>query len=180
MLKHFNSPLIKDGKSKWSTLSEILFGNDKRWSIHRLILYSSLCLCVCFLGLIQQEPEKRQTNYKNQLMKFDTLIPKDKTLLPIEIENSEALDSLFGNQGVVDLYVRQSPGSRKLRLIAKNVKLMRAPKNPKVFAVLCDRSMPSQIFSGSQSFFVSLLNPNNSGTKLVTTKRKSNLEVDYL
>jgi hypothetical protein len=129
---------------------------------------------------MQEEDKPAKENFKDHLMTYDTLVPEDYALHPIEVENSEALDSFFGMQGVVDLYTRSSSGSNKLKLLVKNIKLVRAPKNPKAFSVLCLRSMTEKIHSDSGSFFVSIVNPKNSGTKFVNTKPKSNLEIDYL
>lgn len=72
----------------------------------------------------------------NTALEVDTLIPYGYTLVPIEIENYEALDSVFGNYGVVDLYTANKDVDRPPKLIGKRLKMLRAPLNPTQFAVL--------------------------------------------
>src|SRR5690606_30390865 len=62
--------------------------------------------------------------------------PRGFSLVPIELENQEALNSLIGPRAVVNLYKNSPLGDQRGRLIGRNLRLLRAPLNPDKFAVL--------------------------------------------
>ncbi|MCB0362798.1 MAG: hypothetical protein KDD35_08750, partial [Bdellovibrionales bacterium] len=67
---------------------------------------------------------------------IDTLIPHGFTLVPIEVQNSDSLNSILGNKGIVNLLAPPREEGQKTRLIAQRVPILRAPLNPSQFAVL--------------------------------------------
>lgn len=161
-------------------LLEILFGQEKKWNTHRLIFYSFFILIICYVGsleLFKPEP-KQNSSYKSKLLQYDTFIPKDHSLLPIEIANSQSLDSLLGSHAIVDLFVRTKGSGSGLKRVANKIKILRAPKNPNVYAVLCHRSETEKIYKYPGPFYVSLLNPKSTGTNFVNKKRVKRIEVD--
>src|SRR5438128_1195292 len=66
----------------------------------------------------------------------DTYIPKGFVLVPIEVANYEALDSILGRFGVVDLFQAIGHEDPQQHLVARNVRILRAPQNPSHFAIL--------------------------------------------
>jgi hypothetical protein len=93
-----------------------------------------------------------------------TYIPAGFVLIPIEVENYEALDSILGKFGVVDLYKpAEKPGARP-RKIASHVKILRAPLNPSHFAVLAPETQSQSLVAYSGAFTVVVQNPRQSGT----------------
>lgn len=107
---------------------------------------------------------------------IDTVIPKNHSLIPIEIKNSESLDSIFGNYGLANLYVE---ANGRQRLVVKNIKLLRAPKNPSHFAVLVKDAKAHLITRHEALFFVTLSSDKNSGTVFVeeTPRSTSNIQI---
>ncbi|MCC2677546.1 MAG: hypothetical protein K0R29_122 [Pseudobdellovibrio sp.] len=87
----------------------------------------------------------------------DTYIPPGHVLVPVQIENSEALSAVMGPFAVVDLY---SDVGGHSSLIAEKVKLIRAPLNPRQFAVLVNETLSSQIMQVKVPFAVVLQNRN--------------------
>ncbi len=77
----------------------------------------------------------------------DTIIPRGFTLIPIEIQNYEALDSVFGNYGIVTLYSVPESGQGQPKKLAERVKMLRAPQNPTQFGVLI-RESDSDLIAG--------------------------------
>lgn len=166
-------------KINYKQVSEIMFGTDKKWNIHRLIIYSLLIMVLCYIGSFSTPESKPKSAFKTELLKYDSLIPKGYSLIPLDLANSESLDSLLGNQAVVDLYARENGDSGKTKLIAKRVRIIRSPKNPNVFAALCKREMTPKIYKYPGPFYISLLNPDSSGTEFVNTKNKRSIDLDY-
>lgn len=99
---------------------------------------------------------------------IDTLIPAGYVIVPIEVQNYEALDSLLGKFGVGDLF---HGDGHQGKLVARNIRILRAPKNPSQFAVLAPESEASSILANQGRFFVALKPPSQSGTQIVKNGR---------
>lgn len=98
-----------------------------------------------------------------------TFIPDGFVLVPIEIANYEALDSILGNHGVVDLYKPNENPSLPPVKVAERVKILRAPLNPQRFAVLAPESESPGLVSHQGAFTVAVQNPKNTDTKFVSS-----------
>lgn len=90
---------------------------------------------------------------------IDTIIPKGFVLLPIEIQNLEAVDSVVGQRSLVDLFSKQASG--RSRLLLPRVVLLRAPFNPRQFAVLIRQDDTSRLIDSANAIFVALANPSD-------------------
>lgn len=144
-------------------------------------LYAS---CLAFILLLIASlvwDESHQTQQKNlelnnsgSTKSVSTLIPKGQVLVPIQLINSESLDSLLGSYGLVDLYIpdQRHPG-RSLK-ISDKVKILRAPLNPQQFAVLVPESESAKYVHYEGPLFAVIQNPQssqNSGTNFEFTKK---------
>ncbi len=107
----------------------------------------------------------------------DTYIPEGMTLIPIEIQNIEALKNILGEFGVVDLYLPSFEENRAPKKIASGVKIMRAPLNPDVFAVLVREEYAPQIAQHPGAFFVTVLNPKTQKTKFNKDKKQLRTQI---
>ena len=72
-------------------------------------------------------------------------LPDGYVIAPIEPLNGDSLDSIFGEHGYADIY-RPTGNGEKGKRIARSLALVRAPKNPRRFAVLVPDSQ-SEILS---------------------------------
>ncbi|XGC80344.1 hypothetical protein ACES2L_13510 [Bdellovibrio bacteriovorus] len=123
-----------------------------------------------------------EPTYQNQSTprSVDTYIPKGLALITIEIANAEGLSSLIGDQGgVVDLYLATTDKQKGGLKVAEKVKLMRAPLNPELFAVLIKASEGPKLLSYQGPFIAVVQNPDEKGSLLPTTSAKSKVRVDY-
>lgn len=89
----------------------------------------------------------------------DTLIPYGFVLVPIQVQNEQALDGLIGAFGLVDLFTPSTEPGRGGTRVAHNVKILRAPNNPSQFAVLVPEEMAPRIVRGESGYFVMVQNP---------------------
>jgi hypothetical protein len=101
---------------------------------------------------------------------IDTFIPAGYTLVPIEIQNQESLDSVFGSHGIVDLYTSDQKG--RPQKIADRIKMLRSPKNPQVFAVLVEESKAGNIAGIPGPLFVTVSSRKPSGKMPATQNWK--------
>ena len=97
---------------------------------------------------------------------LDTFVPLGFTLVPIKIENQTEMGSLIDNFALVDLHK-----TGVAEVIESNVRLLRSPRNPDVFAVLVEQERAKDLISKYGAIFtISLKNPD-SHSKPVAKKR---------
>ncbi len=96
---------------------------------------------------------------------IDTEIPAGYVLVPIEVVNYEALDSVLGRFGVVDLFAAGLGQQRKSYQVASRIRILRAPRNPNHFAVLAPSEEAPGLVRHEGGFFVVVQNPESAGTK---------------
>ena len=108
----------------------------------------------------------------------DTYIPEGMVLIPIEIQNKDALSQLLGGYGVVDLYMPSYGDQIRSRKVASGVKIMRAPLNPEVYAVLVDEASAPYITQYAGPFLITIQNPKAQNTQF--SKQKKSLKTTIL
>lgn len=116
-----------------------------------------------------QSPAEAQRDPQDWSM--DTLIPPGMVLVPLQIQNSENLDSLIGKYAQVDIFTSAS-AMRFKRPIARGVKLLRAPRNPESFGVLTTESLAPTLVALEHPVYIAIHNPNHLGTKLEKNEQK--------
>ncbi len=125
-----------------------------------------LLFCVIYFSQGSEGPTQKSESP-------DTYIPAGYVLVPIEVVNKEALQSLLGNFGVVDLYVPALEPGKLGRKAASRVKILRAPLNPEEFAVLVREGEAFQLVHNDNGFFVVIQNPKQNGTRIVKPLSRS-------
>lgn len=147
--------ILSEVKLKGVPLSESLKSLQKNkyffWGL--LALMSTLQLLS--YGFSSSPPDENSvTQTQDGPMRLDTFVPLGFQLIPIKIYNHEELSSLIQDFAIVDLYA-QGTGVAA----ATSVRLIRAPNNPNVFAVLVEQDQAQKILSQTEDFYVSLKNP---------------------
>lgn len=92
----------------------------------------------------------------------EVFIPKGLVLVPVELVNSEAIGQLLGGFGYINLYTSDASGPTSL--ILSNAKLLQAPLNPTVYAVLVTESEAQLVMSQSGPYRAVLLGKEKSAT----------------
>lgn len=91
---------------------------------------------------------------------ISTTIPRGYVIVPIEIENSLSLEGVLGDiGGYVDLYEALENGQGKQ--VAHHIKLVRAPKDPRQFAVLAKESQAPALVRHEGRFIATMRNPED-------------------
>lgn len=152
-----------------------LLKNHKELAFFMAFALMSLCLSQCS-GASKAAPVPINDDGPSAL---STYIPKGYALVPLEIANYQTLDSIFGPFGVVDLYVQDVTSKNYSRFIAKNIKLIRAPKNPSHFAALVLESEIPRLMSVPGPFFAVVQNSKASGTQFEKGKQRSRTRIHY-
>ena len=126
-------------------------------------------------GPDQVEPAKGSP----RAAEVDTYIPKGFVLIPIEVQNYEALDSILGKFGIVDLYQGGNSEKPQQRLVARHVRILRAPQNPSHFAILVQESEVSEVLKDGDSFTVTVRGPETGGTEIVKGQSRTRRSIVY-
>ncbi|MEE6250624.1 MAG: hypothetical protein VX583_09485 [Bdellovibrionota bacterium] len=157
-------------------MNQIIFTNSEEHSRIRIMFFSALifvCLVVGFFQLQENTKTNSQSStHSRPLLSYDTLIPAGYNLVPIDIANAENIQALIEDSAVVDLFIGGTEKNPKSKKIANQVRLLRAPKNPNLFAILCKRSMTETIMNHAGPFWVSVLNPDQKGTALAKKQKR--------
>lgn len=137
----------------------------KKWGLETRILLAATMISISVIGLASWwRGGSSPTESSAVAAGLDTYIPKGFVLVPIDVQNYEALDSILGKFGIVDLFRGQDEGGQ---LIARNVRLLRAPQNPSRFAVLVAEAQAPRIMNGPGEIFVVVKPPGDAGTEFV-------------
>ncbi len=106
------------------------------WAIASLIGFLALSVAIMLRrGTTENSDAGNSTHIAGSTFDLTDKIPDDRVLVPIEPANLEALDSILDQFATVDLYSPQFDGQRGSKIIA-GVPLLRAPRNPRQFAVM--------------------------------------------
>lgn len=114
----------------------------------------------------------------------DTFIPAGKVLVPLEIANAESLEGLIGEVGgIVDLFTTTPYDGKKNQKVGTRLKIMKAPLNPRQFAVLVDEETSQDLLQYPGPFLAVIQNPRQTAGKIQkqkTINRKSAPRVDIV
>lgn len=141
-------------------------------------LIFSITLLIVFIVISILIKNNKNENLKSKSSKkdiesltADTFLPKGYVLIPIEFSNYTSISSIISNFAILDLFAPDSSG--KMQLIATQVKVLRAPLNPSVFAALISEDRVKTFMEHQASFYAVIHN-----SKMPTTNKKSqNIEI---
>ncbi|GIL18513.1 MAG: hypothetical protein BroJett040_22640 [Oligoflexia bacterium] len=86
----------------------------------------------------------------------DTHIPHGFVLVPIELQNADALNGIMNGHGVVDLYSQPMPGQKRGDRVGRRLRIIQAPLNPRQYAVLVPEQ-EAQIVVGAMGPLIAVI-----------------------
>lgn len=144
---------------------------EYRRSIMAILIFLSISI---FLGFFKSEKQVQKN-----LESIDTIIPKGHSLIPIEIQNKEALETMMGPYAIIDLFTFNSSENTKGKRIANAVKLLRAPLDHQQFGILITDEEAQNVLLSNGPYFVVLKSPNEKKkTNNKIAKIKTTIEID--
>lgn len=139
-----------------------------------LILLMSLLVIILITSIFDRP---HQIEEKLELRSADTYIPAGYVLVPVEIQNIESIIGLIGDFAVVDLFTTSL--GRKQSKVGTKLKLLRAPLNPDLFAVLVPDEKVADLMNYEGPFWATIQNPNSNSKESISSKRKSKSKIEY-
>lgn len=165
--------------------NKIVFTNDSDFAKARFLFYAFLLALVAILGCLQILWMNHRSDHSSPslpepvaALSLDSYIPKGFSLVPIEIANASQVDALVESTATVDLFVGNPEKSLKTTKIASQVRLLRAPKNPLVFAILVPRGEVERILRQPALFWVTVLNPDQEGSHIAKPRKRMQIIAD--
>ncbi len=104
-------------------------------------------------------------------IQVDTLIPLGFVLVPIQIQNFDAASALLGSAGIVDLWSFDPVTHRKSKRIASRIKIIRAPLNPQMYAVLVHENESEKILTYGDTFMVTVQSERSNSPEILSEKK---------
>lgn len=127
--------------------------------------------------LVKPKSESNQKTSPVLPPSADTYIPAGYVLVPVQLVNQASIDSLIGGYTVVDIYLAGEHLEKTRRLIAQDVRMIRAPLDPNQFGVLMDENNQEMIEKLSQPIFAVLKNPKTQ--KNMSTVKSTQRRISY-
>lgn len=143
----------------------------------------NLILAVLFCGLLWTLfshflPAKSTATLEapsTETFTIDSYLPEGFVLFPLEFENQAALDPLIGEFAILNIYQTAGEDAGRGKLVAKNVKVMRAPQNPQALAALIPENQVSLLMTAGRGLYGVLQkkNPNLAFEKANSTPQRA-------
>lgn len=136
------------------------------------VLPGVLLFFVCVISLASEIGRTPKETMPQQIVQsLDTYIPKGFVLVPIEVQNQAALNAIFNDHGIVDLYVPDPKNPKSGIRVAQKVKMLRAPLNPDQFAVLVPDEMAPDLVKYEGAYTVMVQNPREKQQPFIRARR---------
>lgn len=127
------------------------------------LLIVSFTVFIVF-SLIYSWTKPKEIVQENEKLYADTFIPKGFVLIPIELANFDSVSALIDQFGVIDLYAGSPQNSGSVK-IASRIKMLRAPQNSQLFAVLVPESESTSIMKNAGPFWAVVQNRQSAELK---------------
>lgn len=125
---------------------------------HRFLILGLTAFCVLYFVLYRQmNSDLKEAPKTIEKVQADTFIPAGFVLVPIKLENNQAVSGLVDQFAIVDVYA-VSATTQSNELVAEKVKMLRAPLDPNQFAVLLKDDKAREILQLNGRFSVVLQN----------------------
>jgi hypothetical protein len=122
--------------------------NVNPWTKLAVVFFSAALVLVISSKSTVPAPPVAGDNEQDSL---STFIPAGQRIVPIEILNSDALDSILGRYGYVDLYL---PGQR--RAFARGVRIVKSIDSSGAWAAIVAETMADELIANGARFQVAV------------------------
>ena len=145
--------MIEKFKAQWNRLKTHKMFASRIENITLGVLLLGLVWTLFSHFLPDQTEAASQTDEAGETFAMDEYLPEGYVLLPLEFENQAALEPLISSFAIVNIYQTTGEDARRGKLVAKNVKIMRAPQNPQSFAALIPENQVANMMKGPGGYY---------------------------
>jgi len=130
----------------------------------------SLSVLMSYLFFSSGDPKPKNTQAFKQ--NLNVMIPKGHVLFPFTAQNYDEIDALLEAYSLVKVY-----DAEKGRLLAENIKVLRAPKDPTRLAFLISGEIADSFMEYGMDFRLALQKFTNKKPKLITKTKAPNRSI---
>lgn len=125
---------------------------------HKFLILGLSAFCLLYFILYRQmQTGLNEAPRAPEKVQADTFIPAGYVLVPIKLENTQAVSGLIDQFAIVDVYAVNA-STQLNELVAEKVKMLRAPLDPNQFAVLLKDDKARELLQLNGHFSVVLQN----------------------
>ena len=137
------------------------------------VVFSVLALFSLFFAWIHYTSKEEESGHS--IVQVSDNIPLGFVMVPIELENYEAVSDLISSHGVVDLYYKSEYLSTPHKF-AKAVRAIRLQTGR--FSVLIPEDQVSLFLKSSLMFHAVVQNPNAQGSRILRPRKKRSITIE--
>lgn len=130
---------------------------------------------IAMMGSLIMKTLKAPASAEQSVEHFEasTFIPEGHVLIPIEVENAEALSAMTGGYAWVDLYTPSIDeyNPRRTKKIVKKIRILRAPLDPQHYGIIVPEEYAEAILSYGFTFRVTLNSKSHHNSELLVGKK---------
>jgi hypothetical protein len=145
-------------------------------------IYLSVAIIIAggILSAYHQEKNEKSDAFNdiNAESSTDTYIPNGYVLVPIDISNGIAVSNLMGQYTFVDVYASHGFEEQPKKIIAQNLRMLKAPHSDEQFAVLVKEIEHNLIHQLSEPVFIVIKNPNTKQIETVVQEKKKQIQLN--
>lgn len=138
----------------------------------KILSISFVVLALMLVGKSLWKKQEAPPQTIQEQLQVDTLIPVGFVLVPIQIQNFESASALLGPAGIVDLWTINATTGRQSKKIASRLKIIRAPLNPQMYAVLVPENDSAKILEHGDSFLVTVQSEHSDSPEVLQDKKQ--------
>jgi hypothetical protein len=140
-----------------------------------LIAFCGLFIFACVTEIISKPTQPENMHFDS----VDTVIPAGFVLVPIDLQNAESMSSIIGDFAIVDLYTISQGKNNQGQKVGQRLRLLRAPLNRNLFAVLVPENETGHILDHPGPFFAVIQNKDQKGMGTVNKTAKKENRIEY-
>lgn len=133
------------------------------------VLFVAMIASLIFKNL--KAPDRPEDSVQH--FEASTFIPAHHVLIPIDVENAEALNAMTGGYAWVDLYTPTQSEFSPLKpiKIVKKIRILRAPLDPNHYGIIVPEEYADAILSYGFLFRVTLNSKDHHNSELLVGQR---------
>lgn len=141
----------------------------------QIVLFSGLVLVSFFYTLLHFSQKEKEEDESASLFQISDMIPEQYVMVPIELENHEAISDLIPSHGVVDLY-QNIPLSFQPHKTAQAVQIVRSSSDQ--FNVLIPEDKVAPFVQSQTMFYAVVQNSTKKDSQIhpLPVKRKRSIQ----
>ncbi len=159
---------VDGGRFQWKTIDL----SDR----NLIAIGGSLLVAGLVISFFRPEAIPPEPRAAEEIQDLDLLIPSGHTLLPMEFANKNALESILGPYGIIDIYGGSDGSAQKVEPLAERVKVLRSPRDPSQLGVLAPTVLIHHLLKHPGPYFAVVKGREDLSPSSATERKKERVK----